>query len=378
MRIAILVTHLLGTGHLNRASLIADGFAAARHEALVLSGGMPAPNAMPQRAEFLQLPPLRADSGAFAYLVDEAGETVGDTLLNARRNTIETTLRDLEPHMLITELFPFGRRKLAGEFEAAIASVEDALIYGSIRDILQRPRKAGRVDEAEDRFARLYDGAFCHGDDALMPLSESWPLPEALSQKVAMTGYVGTPVGTATGGNDGAGEIVVAAGGGAVGDRLFTAAAEASVTGKWRLLVGGHDREARIAALRARFPDGTETIIEPVRPDFRALLSRCDLAILQCGYNTAMDVVATGARALFCPFEGEGETEQLMRAGAMAAQFGCGVIREGDLSAQALSRTVAETLAKPKPYYDSVKLDGVAATITLAERAIRTRFGAAV
>jgi len=370
MRVALLVTHLLGTGHLKRASLIADGFVRAGHEAIVLSGGFPAPNASPDLATLIQLSPIRSDA-SFRALYGEDGEATSD-LLAQRRIEIGETLTGFAPDMLITELFPFGRRKLAAEFETAIEAVPDALVTCSIRDILQYPRKEGRSAEAEGRFDRLYDGAFVHGDPALVPLEDSWVLPESLTHKITYTGYIaeaGPSDDHDASSTVGAHEIIVAAGGGSVGDKLFEAAADAG-DANWRLLVGGHDRDQRIAALKAR---GGKTMIESTRPDFRTLLANADLAILQCGYNTAMDVVQSGVRTVFVPFEGDGETEQITRVRAFAERFGCGLLREKGLTASALSAEVERVLNMPKPDYGNISMDGIARTVAAAETAIRER-----
>lgn len=376
MRIAILVTHLLGTGHLKRAGMIADGFAAAGHDAVVISGGRDAPNAAPRLAELVPLSAIAASGPDFAGLIDGLGAPASDALLSERRDRIAAFVRAFRPQMLITELFPFGRRKLRTEFEAAIAAAGNALVFCSIRDILQRPRKPGRIEEAESRFADFFDGAFWHGDAALMPLSESWPLPQSLAPKIHETGYIGEAhAGFETTG-DGVNEIIVAAGGGPVGDLLFSIAAEASAHSfQWRLLVGGNNREQRIAELRQRAPDNSHLTIEPVRPDFRDLLARCDLAVLQCGYNTALDVIATGARALFCPFETGGETEQIMRATAMRKRFGCGLLREAQLSPEALIDAVASTRTERTPDYRGIHLNGVETTVAMAESFVHARFG---
>ena len=371
MRIALLVTHLLGTGHLKRASLLADGFVRAGHEATVISGGFPAPNANPDLASLVQLSPVRSDA-SFSALYGEDGEATA-ALYAQRRIEIGESLTGISPDMLITELFPFGRRKLAPEYEAAIEAAGDALIYSSIRDILQYPRKEGRAAEAEARFERFYHGAFVHGDPALVPLEESWRLPEALAQRLDYTGYIAEPdaslVSPQNPQSAGEGEIIVAAGGGSVGDRLFEAAADAGGA-HWRLLVGGHDKDKRIAALKSR---GGRTMIEPTRPDFRTLLANADLAILQCGYNTAMDVVQSGIRALFVPFEGDGETEQITRARAFEQRFQCGVLREKDLNADALSAAVQRLLQTPKPDYGMISMAGIERTIHLAETALAER-----
>lgn len=367
MRVAILVTHLLGTGHLKRASLLADGFVEAGHDAIVLSGGFPAPNASPKNASFIQLSPVRSDA-AFSALYGESGKAT-PSLLAQRKIEIGETLTGFAPDMLITELFPFGRRKLAAEFETAIEAAGDALIYSSIRDILQYPRKAGRAGEAEERFTQRYDGAFVHGDDALVPLEESWALPAPLREKIHYTGYIAETEPLNPKGKAGTGETLVAAGGGSVGDHLFEIAAKAG-DNSWRLLVGGADREQRIARLHAL---GSKAIIGPTRPDFRDLLGNADLAILQCGYNTAMDVIQSGIRAVFVPFEGDGETEQITRARAFADRFGCGLVREAELSVDVLRAEVQRVLTMPKPDYRCIGQRGIDRTITLAETAWRAR-----
>ena len=195
MKVAILVTHLLGTGHLARAAKIADALAQAGHDARVLSGGTAAPNAAPKHAKLSQLPPLRADGPEFKALLQEDGSEVDEDFLEDRCELTDSLLRDFAPDILITELYPFGRRKLAAEFKDAIRVVRDlnpkALILTSIRDILQMPRKPGRKEEAEAVFEDQYDGALFHGADALIPLSGSWPLPEGLKSKLLETGYIG-------------------------------------------------------------------------------------------------------------------------------------------------------------------------------------------
>jgi predicted glycosyltransferase len=207
-----------------------------------------------------------------------------------------------------------------------------------------------------------------HGDPALVPLEESWDLPAALREKIAYTGYISEASHLAAA-TESSGEIIVAAGGGSVGDWLFEAAAEAG-DAHWRLLVGGHDKDERIARLDAR---GGSTIIEGTRPDFKSLLAKADLAVLQCGYNTALDVVQTGVRAVFVPFEGEGETEQITRARAFAERFGCGLVREHDLSPASLRAEIERVLALPKPDYSGIGSNGIDTTVALANAAYEAR-----
>ena len=49
------------------------------------------------------------------------------------------------------------------------------------------------------------------------------------------------------------------------------------------------------------------------------------MSISQAGYNTTLDVVASGARPVVVPFTGNGETEQRAR-GARLREFGLAVV----------------------------------------------------
>ena len=86
-----------------------------------------------------------------------------------------------------------------------------------------------------------------------------------------------------------------------------------------------------------------------------------------------MDVIQSGVRAVFVPFEGEGETEQITRTRAFAERFGCGLIREKDLGATVLAEEVTRIRNAPKPDYAGIGCDGIARTVTLAENVVRDR-----
>jgi len=372
MRIAFLVTYLLGIGHLARTARAADAFAAAGHDALVISGGMPAPLASVKTAEFHQLTPVRSDT-TFTKLFDAEGEIASDALLASRIEDIGRQIDAFAPDVLVTELFPLGRRKLAGEFEAALRMADGALTLAALRDILQLPYKPGRKEEAEAYLDQYYHGILFHGDSGLIGLSDSWSLPPSLDIPILETGYIGSSVVEPADGNDGTGEIIVAAGSSGVGNALFRSAVEAAARRpdtRWRLLIGGADPATRIAGLGTLPPN---LIAERTRPDFRAMLTRCDAAILQCGYNTAMDVIATGVRAVFCPFEEGGETEQLQRARAMAARFNSSVVREQDLSAPALLTAIDSCITAPRPDFSGLKLDGATRSVELVEATLAAR-----
>lgn len=377
MRVLIAVTHLLGAGHLTRAAALARAFAAAGHDVVLASGGMPAPLVRLDRVRLVQLPPLRVRGTAFSELRAADGGPAGAALLDRRRSMLLAALEEAAPDVLITELFPFGRRALAGEFlalvEAARAGAPRPLVLASVRDILVAPEKPGRVAEAHARVAALYDGVLVHADPGLAPLDASWPVDAGLALRLHYTGYVdeGGAVPTAS---DRAG-ILVSAGSSAAGLGMLAAAAEAARRRPdlgWRILAGHGVPEADLSALAAGLPPGT---VERARPDYRALLARAALAVSQCGYNTAVDLLATGTPALLVPFEAGRETEQRLRAERFAERGLARVVPEAGLDADALLRAVAEAPRAPLPPH-GLALDGAGRTVALVEAMVRNGVGA--
>src|SRR5215210_2851448 len=215
MRVLIAVTHLLGAGHLTRAAAIARAFARAGHDATLVSGGRPAPLVATHGVRWVQLPPVQTAGADFATLLDESGRPADPARLADRRRLMLAALERARPDVVMTELFPFGRRALAGEFLALVARARAMrpcpLVVSSVRDILVAPAKPARVAETHTRLRSLYDAILVHGDPKLIPLDASWPVDAQVRGLIRYTGYVddGAP---ATRPSQEGGEIVVSGG----------------------------------------------------------------------------------------------------------------------------------------------------------------------
>ncbi|WP_395457786.1 glycosyltransferase family protein (plasmid) [Azospirillum melinis] len=377
MRLLIAVTHLLGTGHLSRALALAEAFTAGGWRVDVASGGRPAPHLTPNPtgggATLHQLPPLASDGADFATLLGADGTPADAGLFAARQAMLTRLLDSLRPDVLITELFPFGRRALAAEFDALLerarALPQQPLTLASVRDILAPPSKPKRVAETEDRLLRLYDGVLVHSDPALIPLEDSWPLTPAMKPLLRYTGFVVPPPSVPDDGTDGQGEILVTAGGGPVGRPVFEAAALCAASGalpqRWRLLVAKGDA-ALADRLRGLAPPD-RLLVEPVRPDFRALLGRASASVGRCGYNTALDCLTAGVPSVFCPFEDGKEVEQTIRAAILARQPGIATLREADLTPDSLAHALQSVLGVRIPPLSPAALAGAARSVEIVE-----------
>ena len=197
MKVVITVTHLLGTGHLSRALTLGRAFAAEGHEVTVMSGGMPVPQLDSINLSLLQVPPLRSDGTDFTRLLDADGALADDGYRNRRIEMQRDALRAACPGVLITELFPFGRRNLSGEFLALLETARDLpckpVVLSSIRDILAPPSKPAKATRADEIIAAHYDAVLVHSDPRATTLERSWPVSDMLRDRLRYTGYVAPP-----------------------------------------------------------------------------------------------------------------------------------------------------------------------------------------
>ncbi|WP_264211246.1 glycosyltransferase family protein [Leisingera thetidis] len=370
MKTLIAVTHLLGTGHLSRALTLARAFAAAGHQVRVVSGGFPAPQLNADGVAVTQLPPLRSDGVDFTRLLGEDGYPADGSYLGRRQAAVCAALRDMQPDVLITELYPFGRRSLRQEFlallEAARAMPRPPVVLSSIRDILAPPSKPEKAEKTDAVIGRFYDAVLVHSDPAATRLDTSWPVSEMLAAKLRYTGYVAPSAAGPHPEQAGRGEVLVSAGGGSVGTPLYRAALDAArlmPDTPWRLLVGGADAADRIAGFSAA---GSPAVLEPARKDFRQMLSHAAASVSMCGYNTALDLLQAGTPAVLVPFDAGNETEQGLRAASLAPLNGFEVVKTAALTPTALCAAVKAALRAPPRVAGGFRFDGAARTVEIA------------
>ncbi len=381
-RVLFYVQHLLGIGHLVRAARLAGAFAAAGADVELASGGMPAAHLPLGGARLVQLPPARSRDERFGELVDASGAPLGEAWRRARCEQLLALLARQRPDVLLLEMFPFGRRQMRFELlpllAAARARTPPPLIFASVRDIVQGRRKPGRAEETLELVESAFDLVLVHGDPRLVRFEESFPLAAELGEHLRYTGYIASHAETrGRAGDPGWDEVVVSAGGGAVGEALLAAALAARPLGKlararWRLLAGHNLPDAALARLAAAAP--ASVTVERARPDFSRLLANCRISVSQAGYNTVMDIAAANARAVLVPFAGPGETEQALRAEKLAAHGLVRVLAEGALTPERLACAIDEADGMPAPSFAWLDSSGAETSVRIvAERLGRCR-----
>ncbi len=378
-KILFYVQHLLGIGHLRRAVTLSRNLVRAGFDVTVVSGGHEIGMDL-GGAKIIQLPATRATDLYFKTLVDEDGQQVDDNWRQMRADKLLQVWRDLEPDILITELFPFGRRQMRFELlpllDAAKTSVNPPLIISSVRDILVAQTKPGRNDEMLGLVEKYFDKVMVHGDPDLISLDRTFPHTARIKDKIHYTGYVVDRTGVKGGENaPGHNEVIVSSGGGAVGTDLLKTAMKAKALSQaksltWRMMVGSTVEEDVYRELSEMAPAGV--IIERARKDFTTLLMNCQLSISQGGYNTVMEILFAKCRSVIVPYAGGVETEQTLRAELLAQKGALYIADEDGLTPESLALKIDAALTGPRSN-SAIDVDGGQKTAELLREWLQNR-----
>jgi predicted glycosyltransferase len=373
--------HSVGMGHLTRSFALAQ--ALARDFRVVFLNGGPFPPGLhaPAGVEVIDLPPLGMLDGHDLVSRDARFSVAEARALRRRR--VLGALADTEPRIILVELFPFGRKKFAFELlpllKAARRGARPPLVICSLRDILvnARPDKQHHDDRARWLADRYFDAVLVHADPRFARLEESFRPRRALAAPVFYTGFA-PPQRVVAGSVPRGDHVLVSAGGGMAGAPLFRAALAAHdllaprERPPMRLVAGPFLPEDDWRDL-VRAGEGREDF-ELVRavPDMHAEMQRAAVSVSQCGYNTALDIVASGVPALVVPFAEGLEDEQTNRARRLEALQLLKVLPPSLLDGTRLAREMLAMLGfTPRPA--GLELDGAANTARIVGELLAAR-----
>jgi predicted glycosyltransferase len=370
--------HSLGLGHLKRSWVLAEALL-ADFSVVVLSGGEPPHGLCPPRGvDIVQLTPLSQDTGGHLHCLD--GSMSVHEAQARRKAAIMRALHATRPAVVLVELFPFGRRKFAGELLPLIEEARRpprALVLSSVRDILVNlnVNQQARDDKARQIADEYFDGVLVHADPQFAVFEESFRPTEPLRVPVHYTGFVVAP-----------GEIVreppfpprvlVSAGGGRYGGPLFNAALDAYVRLAGRpdvtmtIVTGPLCPSETLDGLHRAAAGLAGLTIERTVPDLALEMARATLSVSQCGYNTALDIIKSGVAALVVPFSDAGENEQSNRASRLQGLGALRVLEAERLDGATLASAIEETLSF-RPQGVSLDLTGAATTARLIATLLR-------
>lgn len=346
--------HSLGMGHLMRSFALADRLG-ERFRVVLLNGGrLPKGVATPGNIEIVNLPPLGIDDAN--QLVSHDKRISVPRALARRQKIILSTFDELRPAVVLVELFPFGRKKFAGELrqlmEAAHTPETRALVVCSLRDILVSHRK--NQQQYDDRVAMLanefIDVILVHSDPSFARFEESFQPSVPLQVPVRHTGFVVPRTTTSPVTTSKRKRIVVSAGGGIVGEPLLRACIEAhdyfaaDPGVEMKIIAGPFLSEASWRDLRTLARGKKRLRLVRQVSDLCSELRGAAVSISQAGYNTCLDIVRAGVPALLVPFTTDTENEQQKRALRLEERGAATVLEQQHLTPALLATQIRNLL----------------------------------
>ncbi len=358
--------HLFGSGHIQRIRLLAESLFKKGYPVVLISGGRNHPELVGPSIRLFQLPGITAGSG-LGELVDLDGNAVNEALWKQRSSLVREIVLEVEPAVIITEGYPFARRRFSCEMlellnTARTTLSEPAIALCSVRDIIQPIERTDRQAGIIEILNKHYDSVLVHGQESFVPLETSFPRLSEIRVPIEYTGYLdtGSPAFQAAARDPEL--IVVSAGGGIAGRAIYERAIQAASSScgavwKWHVLIGDAVDDDTYFYWRQNSPD--HVIVERNRDDFRQLLCSCAVSVSQIGYNTAVDLVQTGTRGIVIPFETDGEKEQMTRAEALMQFDHVNMITESDLSVETLINAISQVTSENKEPVSPFRADGI-------------------
>lgn len=354
----------LGLGHLRRTTLLASEFLAGRPDGAVLTiSDSPLGQffTASHGHDYLKLPSVR--KVAPGHWAPVSLPVPFDEVLALRKDAIRSAAAQFRPDVFLVDHMPHGAMgELLPTLEALEATSARKVL--GLRDILDAPatiRRRWKLEGAFEAVQQHFDEVMVYGSSDVFDVAEEYAWPHSIRPKLRYCGYVCSPAPDPTASvrdrylpADSAAELVVVmAGGGADGSTLFRAVLGAAqevsadrpccfvvVTGPF--LPSEERSELQRRAL------GLPVLVLPQVTDALQHLASADLVVAMSGYNTTVEILQSGVRALIVPRSGP-SAEQTMRASRFAERGWVSWLPSDELSSETLAAAILQTLDAPTP-----------------------------
>jgi predicted glycosyltransferase len=388
-RVLIYCQHVLGMGHLIRSMAIAR---ALKNCAVTFINGGESLSGIdvPTSIHIENLPSISSDSEFQKLNIHNHGMTL-DEVKQTRKHRLLELYESIRPDVLLIELFPFGRKQFAFELLPLLAHIRLAgrstRVVCSLRDILvTKPDQVRHEDWVVSLMNRYFDLLLIHSDPTFQTLDETFSRCSDLQCDIQYTGFVAqdseeesnlSMTAPAPSSQD-IPLILASVGGGRVGYDLLASTVQASslLTIPHRLTVctGPYMPDEQFEALRRLARQHPHTEVQRFTPRFQTLMHQAALSISMAGYNTCMNLLKTGTRALVLPFTGHKNDEQTIRAKKLEHRGLLQVLKPDDLTPDRLAARMMASLTTPSPDQHSINTDGANHTAaTIESLATQTR-----
>lgn len=350
-RLMFYCQYVFGVGHLVRSLEIVRALARDFEVTFVIGGEPVTGLRFPAKVKLVQLPPLEAPLGFEGLRSCDPAVTL-EQIREVRRQRLLDLLENVRPQVLVVELFPFGRKQFSFELLPLVERARqlNSLVVCSLRDILVRKTNQ---DEHERRACDIanahFDLILVHGDPELVTIGETFSRAGDLRPEIRYTGYV-VKGGAASRANASGRRpaIVASIGGGrsAQGQQLLEALIGAAallqdrLPHQFRIFAGPLMPDDVYARLRGFATGARNVTLCRFTPDLIGQLAAAELSVSLGGYNTTMDVLRSGVRALLLPAADSGDREQELRAAKLERLGVIQTIRQDQATPWALAEQI--------------------------------------
>ena len=399
-RIVFFSQHLLGVGHHFRNLQIVRALA-KRHEVYFVDGGREVHRIDIPLVTTIRLPALFKDLESQRTVCEDAKFSLREAQ-EKRKQILLETIAQIQPDIFVIELFPFARTRLYKELIPAIQKARainpEVKVICSVREIIKKaPQKElarkkppdreasffiprmiwyavsfWRKDERNKMLARLYyervvpvlnryfDYVLIHGDPRLFQLESFFPWIENIEIPIEYTGYVSEKLESPDSDTQKTIEergsyVLVSVGGGILGWDMITTAVQA-----WKILcehgyiqnmkmvifAGVFMKDAEYDAIK-KMCTGDAFYLSRFTNNFLQWMQSAELSISQAGYNTCMNVLETGVKAILVPIPAERDLDQAPRAKKLSELGIADVIRSEELTLERMANAILERLESP-------------------------------
>ncbi len=366
----------LGIGHMVRSLRIAGGLG-HHFEVHFLNGGERlAELEVPPGVDLIQLPAITSDAEFTRLQPMMPGLSLEETFDRRRAMMLEACER-LSPDILLVELYPFGRGQFSTELKPLLklAKRQGTQIACSLRDILVARRDPEAYErKVVENMNRFFDLLLVHSDPAFQQLDESFSRLAEIRAPIRYTGYVVPEIATDIARHE---ECIIASiGGGRFGHELAEAVVRAApllagrIPHRIRLYTGPFCPDTVSEHLHELAAGQHNIEVQRFTPDLHRKLQTAALSISMGGYNTTMNILATGVRAMMMGCTNNDGMDQIERVEKLGRLGVVHVIRPADLEPAVFADRVIHCLAT-KAARTTLNINGVDATASALQALLK-------
>ena len=359
--------HILGMGHLIRSIEIVRGLIPDFQICFINGGQVIDEFEFPEGIEVINIPAVKTDSEFKELKPVDDNYTMAELEI-IRKDILVETCQKFSPDILAIELFPFGRRRFSFELIPLLetAKAMGTKIVSSVRDIVVTKQNQQRHEEKVCRLMNKYfDLLLIHGDPNFVKLNLSFSRLNDLSCPVHYTGYVVQPLPESNNSLQiKQPSILVSVGGGRFGHDLLECIAKTApllkdqIPHHIQVFTGAFSPDEVLAKLQAMTEKQDNITVDRYTPNLLHYMQQADLSIGMAGYNTTMNILSTGVKAMMMAFQGNNDKEQETRLKKLDDMGRVKMIHSQDLQPEKFAQQIIDYLEQ-KPTQLDIDLNGV-------------------